>query len=157
MKRQHFGLRNLFWIIIVVGLLTVPIKVAVASTQTTVTRYPFLSGVYAIGTMYSSQVPESSTGFCKVKSATVPSTNINVIGWTWWQCDRLRSNGTILQSVTYGGSIKTGASSHEAQMNWSGAFTGEGAGMRAHGVHDFNHTGSSPSPWQPYNANWFFQ
>jgi hypothetical protein len=123
-----------------------------ASTINTIPRYGFLPGVTAYAQVSSSQIPGSSNGNCGISSYTSPATNINVVGWTWWQCDRY--NGTILvQSIHTGASVQYGASSHSDGFTWINAFTGGVNKLKAHGVHDLNHTGSSPSPWQPYNVN----
>jgi hypothetical protein len=83
-------------------------------------------------------------------SYTSPATVINVIGWTWWQCDILE-DGQVIDSITMDGDYRT-ASSFGDRLEWNDAFL-RGNGLKAHGVHDFNHTNSNPSPWQPYNVN----
>ncbi|MCP5097908.1 MAG: hypothetical protein GY943_20365 [Chloroflexi bacterium] len=123
-----------------------------AGSSNTIPQYGFLGGTTAYAEIKSFHSPESSNGYCNIKSYTSPSTSINVIGWTWWQCDRLRSNGSIVQSISYGGSAKNDSSNQQG-FTWLNAFTGGTTKLKAHGVHDFNHTGSSPSPWRPYNVN----
>lgn len=122
-----------------------------AGISNTIPKYNFLGGVTAYAQVVSSQSPESSTGVCKIYSYTSPSTTINVIGWTWWQCDRL-VNGLFFDHQLFGERGITNSSTQQ-QLTWPGAFNPPVDGLRSHGVHDFNHNGSNPSPWQPYNFN----
>ena len=140
--------------LLVIGVLLLSVSTNVfAATYNEIPQYGFLGSVTAYAYVRSLQIPQSANGDCGIKSYTGPSTNINVIGWTWWQCDRLRSDGTIVSSQLYGASVLYGASSHQAGFTWTNAFSGGATKLKAHGVHDFNHTGSSPSPWRPYNVN----
>lgn len=142
-----------FRILITVGLLLLASNNVFAGTNNTIPQYGFLGSVTAYAYIKSLQIPESINGDCGIKSYTSPSTNINVIGWTWWQCDRLRTDGTIVSSQNYGAGVLYGASSHQTGFIWTNAFSGGTTKLKAHGVHDFNHTGSNPSPWRPYNVN----
>jgi hypothetical protein len=128
------------------------VLVVQAASSTTVTRSNFLPGVSAKGVMTSLQSPESQNGFCQVRSYTSPSTNINVIGWTYWQCDLLQ-NGNIIVSQGFSGAVSTNANNKSQSLSWAGAFSQSGRGLRAWGTHDFNHSGSNPSPWRPNNSN----
>lgn len=133
-------------------LLFVSVLAAYAASSTTVTRTNFLSGVAAKGVMTSLQTPESQNGFCQVRSYTSPSTNINIIGWTYWQCDLLQ-NGNVIASQGFNGAVSTNANNKSQSLSWTGAFNQSGRGLRAWGTHDFNHNGSNPSPWRPNNSN----
>ena len=133
-------------------LLLSTVLVVHAGSSNTVTRSNFLSGVSAKGVMYSFQSPGSQNGFCQVLSYTSPSTNINIIGWTYWQCDLLQ-NGVVIDSQGFSGAANTNANNKSQSLSWTGAFSQSGRGLRAWGTHDFNHTGSNPSPWRPNNSN----
>lgn len=130
---------------------TVTVKWVSAGVSNTIPRYGFLGGVTAYAQVRSFQGPESYNGHCEISSYTSPSTTINVIGWTWWQCDRL-VNGNYYDGVHRGPRAVTASSTGES-VTWSYAFLPPVNGLKAHGVHDFNHTGSNPSPWRPYNVN----
>ncbi len=134
---------------VILSLLLV-VKSASAGYSHTVSKAGFLSGVTAYGKVRSFQAPETSNGYCEISSYTSSSTTINVIGWTWRQCDMLY-NGTVVDSRNYGGYAPSG-SSNTASTTWLYAFA-YGNGMKSHGNHDFNHNNSNPSPWRPYNAN----
>lgn len=144
--------KRLILIVIVITFVFVATPVR-ASSSNTIPQYGFLSGVTAYAYIKSLQIPETTNGDCGIKSYTGPATNINVIGWTWWQCDRLRSDGTIVSSQNFGASVRYTASTHQTGFTWTNAFSGGATKLKAHGVHDFNHTGSNPSPWRPYNVN----
>ena len=145
--------RTMLVLVIVTILLSFAVQNAVASQSTTVSKAGFLTGITAKGRMRSFPGQQPGLGICDVRSYTQPTTTINKIGWTWWQCDRL-VNGNFLDSQHRGPAAITGSDVSQI-INWNGAFTGSVNGLRAHGVHDFNHTGSQPSPWQPYNVNTF--
>jgi hypothetical protein len=152
-SRFHSVIVRLLQILIVGCLIVLISSPVLAGSSNTIPQYGFLGSVTANAYIKSLQIPESTNGDCGIKSYTSPATNINVIGWTWWQCDRLRSDGTIVSSQNQGASVGYGTSSHQAGFTWTNAFSGGTTKLKAHGVHDFNHTGSSPSPWRPYNVN----
>ncbi len=119
----------------------------------TVSQPNFLSGVTAKGKVEVFPVPEANTTKwdCRIRSYTSPTTTINIIGWTWWQCDSLAANGSIIQSYLRPARAVT-ASSTEELFHFPNPAWGTPAKFKASGVHDFNHPGSNPSPWRPYNA-----
>lgn len=120
----------------------------VTAGSNTIPKYGFLGGVtaYAKVSAYQGQSP---SGSCSIQSYTSPATTINVIGWTWWQCDLLL-NGNVIQSAPGWPRATTGYNTQQT-ITYPYAFW-YGNGLKSHGVHDFNHTGSSPSPWRPYNV-----
>jgi hypothetical protein len=123
-----------------------------AGTINTIPGYGFLNGVTAYAEVRSFPGTNSNAN-CTIKSYTSPATNINVIRWTWRQCDLLK-NGVIIQngSQLFPGSTKNG-SSHQALAQFNNLPPGAYSQIKSHGVHDFNHNGSNPSPWRPYNVN----
>jgi len=128
-------------------LMVLLVQQVAAGTINTIPRYNFLSGVTAYAEVRS--FPSELSATCSIRSYTSPSTTINVIGWTWWQCDLL-VNGNVISSVNRPGSVKTGSSHQDfAQFTPPGSYHQ----IKSHGVHDFNHNGSNPSPWRPYNVN----
>jgi hypothetical protein len=112
-------------------------------------RYGFLGGTSAHAEVKSARIPEGPHGRCYIKSYTSPGTTINVIGWTWWQCDVLDANNNIVNTTQALPARAVTASSTQDDIGI--LFTG-GVKIKTHGTHDFNHTGSSPSPWRPYNV-----
>lgn len=141
----------LFAFIIAIAL-TLQVKWAIAGVSNTVPQYGFLGGVTAYAKVRSFQGPESYNGHCEISSYTSPATTINVIGWTWWQCERL-VNGNYYNHIQKGPRGLPPASSVGDSINWTNALIPPVNGLKVHGVHDFNHTGSNPSPWRPYNIN----
>ena len=115
----------------------------------TVSKTNFLSGVTAKG--FVEVYPYEQGGIaCRVKSYTNPATTINIIGWTWWQCDFLNSNNQVISSVARGARTVTASSTEETIYRYP--ISGNPAKFKTSGVHDFNHTGANPSPWRPYNS-----
>jgi hypothetical protein len=143
--------RALLLTLVIAIALALPVKWVVAGVVNTIPKYGFLGGVTAYAQVRSFHGPESSNGHCEISSYTSPSTTINKIGWTWWQCDRL-VNGNYYDHIHKGPRAITASGTGES-IHWSYAFTPPVNGLKAHGVHDFNHTGSNPSPWRPYNVN----
>lgn len=141
------------WFFLALVLASLPFMISrqvAAGSSNTLPQYGFLGSVTAYANVQSFRSPESSNGFCYIKSYTSPSTTINVIGWTWRQCDIL-NDGNVIDSRNWGGSAITG-SFNDAPYTWWYAFE-SGNGLKSHGVHDFNHDGSNPSPWRPYIVN----
>lgn len=145
------AIRRTILVLTVSAIMLLTVQQATAGVSSTVSKSGFLSGVTAYGRVRSFPGQAQYSGTCDILSYTSPSTTINVIGWTWWQCDR-RVNGNYYDSV-YRGSSAITASSNAASIYWPYAFVSPVNSLMAHGVHDFNHNGSSPSPWQPYNYN----
>lgn len=131
-------------------LLLVTVQNVLAGPSNTIPKYGFLGGVNVYATVRSFQIPGASNGSCEISSSTSPSTTINVIGWTWWQCDTL-FNGAVLNSANFSGYAPSGSSSGTS-TTINNAFI-NGNGLKSHGTHDFNHNNSNPSPWRPYNVN----
>lgn len=132
-------------------IMLLTVRQATAGVSSTVSKSGFLSGVTAYGRVRSFSGEAHYSGVCDISSYTSPYTTINVIGWTWWQCDR-QVNGSYYDSVPGEASAIT-ASTNSDSIYWPYAFVAPVNGLMAHGVHDFNHDGSSPSPWRPYNYN----
>lgn len=136
------------WILLLVTVsLLVGHRVTMA-IENPIPKYGFLGGVTAWANVSASS-GQSGNGYCRIESYTSPSTNINVIGWTWWQCNLLK-DGQIIASIPKNGNVKYGASNHQDEAIFIDAFW-YGDELQTEGVHDFNHTGSNPSPWRPYN------
>jgi hypothetical protein len=119
----------------------------VEAASKTVTKYNFLSGIATHGNM--STVGTANQATCNIVSYTSPSTTINVIGWTWWQCNIYTNNGVMVYS---GGSRAVTNSSTSQSLSIQIPAHIQVRGFGAEGVHDFNHSGASPSPWRPYNS-----
>lgn len=117
----------------------------------TVSQTNFLSGVTAKGKVEVFPSPESGDMYCRITSFTNPATTINVIGWTWWQCDSLNNSGQVIQSYQRSARAVT-ASSTQDGFYFPYWWIGSPSKFKASGVHDFNHPGSNPSPWRPYNS-----
>jgi hypothetical protein len=153
-RTLHLSAKGLFVGLVVILFSLLIAQKSSAGTSNTIPKYGFLGGVTAYASIKSLHIPGSSNGDCGIHSYTSPATHINVIGWTWWQCDRMYPDGSIAQSIQINGDVKPGGgSSYSDGFTWINAFTGGVTKLKAHGVHDFNHTGSNPSPWQPYNVN----
>ena len=120
----------------------------VGAGTSTLSKSNFLSGVTAYAKV-AANPGYSGSGNCSIKSYTSPSTTINIIGWTWWQCDVLQ-NGIVVGSMSLGGRAITSSSTLQSATYLYAFYYGNS--IKAHGVHDFNHTGSNPSPWRPYNS-----
>lgn len=113
----------------------------------TIPRYGFLSGTTAWAMLEAFPAAGSPIN-CRITSYTSPATSINVIGWTWWQCDLL-SSGIVTH--TYQGSPRAVSGSSTSALISSSYIPPGVNGYRAIGMHDFNHTGANPSPWRPYH------
>lgn len=107
----------------------------------------FVSGYTANGLVETFSVAGYPAN-CRITSSI--GININVIGWTWWQCSLLNSSGQVIQYQS-GSSRAIYGSYTTATLSFASVPSGT-ATYRAEGVHDFNHTGSNPSPWRPYNS-----
>ena len=95
----------------------------------------------------------SSQGSCDIRSSTSPSTYVNVIGWTWWQCDTLNSSGTIINSYNFIGFAPPGSSNSAiTSANYCNYYPFPRCGytVKASGTHDFNHNGAVN--WRPYHS-----
>lgn len=115
----------------------------------TIPQYGFLGGTTALAEVKSWRIPEGPNAACHIRSYTSPATTINVIGWTWWQCDILDASNNIVRTSQALPPRAVTASSTDSQHYI--LFTPGGVKIRTHGTHDFNHNGSQPSPWRPYN------
>lgn len=138
--------------IVTILILFAVLKVAAGSSNT-IPKYGFLGSVTAYAQIRSFPSQQQNSAQCDIRSYTSPLTTINVIGWRWWQCDTL-VNGNYYDDVHRGGHAPS-ASSQSDIISWPGGYAPPVNGLKAHGVHDFNHTGSNPSPWTPYNVNVF--
>jgi hypothetical protein len=114
----------------------------------TISRNGFLSGVSAHGEVTSNVPAESQNGRCMIKSYTSPATTINVIGWTWWQCDVLNNAYVIV--LTSGPLPPRAVTASSTNTEWW-IFRDGQPKLRTSGRHDFNHNNSNPSPWRPDN------
>jgi hypothetical protein len=114
----------------------------------TIPQYGFLPGVSAHAEVTSNVPAESQNGRCMIRSYTSPATTINVIGWTWWQCDALNNANVIVNTSEALPPRAVTASSTNTEW-W--IFRNGGTKLRTHGMHDFNHNNSNPSPWRPGN------
>ncbi len=150
MNKKLFAQSASKWLILplFVVIFSLLITQQVAAGTSKKTKYGFLSGVTAYAKISANQ-GQSASGSCEIRSYTSPATTINVIGWTWWQCDLLQ-NGNIVDSAQFGPRALT-ASSTQQGIIYPYAFW-YGNSLKAQGTHDFNHTGSNPSPWRPYNT-----
>lgn len=123
--------------------LTVPVS------SNTIPYYGYVNGSRAMARVTSLHVPLTNKGECQIQSYTSPATHLNIIGWTWWQCD-VYSGNSLINSRNLAGQIKSGGgSSLSSSSRWPRAFSNSGRSLKTHGVHDFNHHGASS--WQPYN------
>ena len=125
-----------------------------ASSKTATKNNFCCNGTQAIGVVRALAYG-AAQGKCDITSKTKPSTTINIIGWTWWQCRTEDNNGTIINATTRPARSSPPASnvSDLTTANYCNyAFSPPKCGyrLRSHGNHDFNHTGASQ--WQPYNA-----
>ncbi|MCA9949193.1 MAG: hypothetical protein KDE48_06080 [Anaerolineales bacterium] len=155
MKRKKMTpiiFRRLFFVVLTICTMLLLTQLVFAGTSNTIPKYGFLGSVTAYAKVTSQQSAGSTNGYCQMYSYTNPATTINVIGWTWWQCDVLDSGNNII-SYHYVGGQASSASSKSDSVSMGGAFSQPGRKLRIRGVHDFNHNGSSPSPWRPYNIN----
>lgn len=154
LSKTIFSALRISLLILVISILTVfVVQNAAAGSSNTIPKYGFLGGVTAYANVKSLQIPGSSNGDCGIRSYTSPATNINIIGWTWWQCDRYNGQIFVNSILRDEGISDVPASSYSDNFTWVGAFTGGVNRLKAHGVHDFNHNGASP--WTPYNVNFY--
>lgn len=149
MKRQHifkFGIA-----LLVSFLFSIYALNTVFGATNSIPRYGFLGGVTALATVDAFPTQGNPVN-CRITSLTSPGTVINVLGWTWWQCEVFNQQGSII-AVQYGSpaGFPNYGTSRSATLSYSSA-PGGAVGYRTKGVHDFNHSGASPSPWQPYNV-----
>lgn len=77
-----------------------------------------------------------------------PSTNINVIGRTWWTVREL-CEATWTQNFQYSGQYYTNSSSYIKSKTVTKQYCGGTRFGRSLGQHDFNHTGATQ--WRPNN------
>lgn len=140
---------KIFMLLLIFGSsLLVVHKGVVHAAQNSILQYNFVGSTTALATVSTNAYPYHAV--CSIQSATSPATTINVIGWTWWQCDLL--NGSSIHGVVYGSPRAISSSSTADNIT---VYTPPGSGVtgfRSRGTHDFNHTGSNPSPWRPYNS-----
>ena len=141
-------LSKLFLVLLLIALSYGLTQDNVEAASKTVTKYSFLSGVTARGNM--STVGTANQATCNIVSYTSPATNINVIGWTWWQCNIYTNNNGVM--VYSGGPRAVTNSSTSQSISVHIPYHIQMRGFGAEGVHDFNHPGASPSPWRPYNS-----
>lgn len=107
----------------------------------------FVSGHTANGFVETFPAP-SLPANCRITSSI--GMTINVIGWTWRQCSLLNANMSVIQFQYAGGHAPSG--SYTSATFSFGSVPSGTVTYRSEGVHDFNHTGSNPSPWRPYNS-----
>lgn len=111
---------------VLIGALFVSnVQNAFAGVSNTIPKYGFLGGTAAFANVTSVQSGGGSSGMCTIRSYTSPATTINVIGWTWWQCNVFDSGGNWLFGSNFGGSAST-ASSKNAAVNMLGASSASG-------------------------------
>lgn len=97
--------------------------------------------------------PQSINGTCSIQSYTQPATNINVIGFTYWQCDGIEPDGDIWFSLSYPGEVNNNSSSKSKSTGFlQNVFPAAGYKLKSWGTHDFNHNGANPAPWRPNNS-----
>jgi hypothetical protein len=121
-----------------------------AAKTNTIPRYGWCcGGTHAMATVRA-QPYNSNQRSCLISSGTEPATVVNVIGWTWWQCDSIDNFGNVINS-TQGSPIgPPPASFRNATTEVNICRQGLcGDYVKSHGMHDFNHTGASE--WRPYN------
>lgn len=151
--RFLFLKRWLWGSMLLVFLLSLLITQVFAGVSNTIPYYGFNGGSHAFAEVNSYQAGGGTTGVCGIKSYMSPSSTINVIGWTWYQCRRY-VGGTVLQyGTTFDPSAITG-SSNQTSSQWPRAFNYPANRFMVHGVHDFNHPTVS-QPWRPYNVNFY--
>ena len=126
---------------------------AVAGSSNTIPKYGFLGSVTAYAQIRSFPGQQQGSAQCDIRSYTSPPTTINVLGWRWWQCDAL-VDGNYYDDQHRDEYAPPGSSASQI-ISWPGIYVFPVNGFMAHGMHDFNHTGSNPSPWTPYNVNVF--
>ena len=144
---SYQSVKRMWFFVVVLLLLVTWVAIAQASSSS-VSKSNFLSGVTTQGIVEVFTGLGSNTVSCYLRSSTSPSTIINVIGWTWWQCSSLDSSGNIVGTPVSGSGAFASASSLDNWSGLTGSFSGV-ANVRMEGTHDFNHTGASQ--WQPYN------
>lgn len=125
-----------------------------ASSKTATQNNFCCNGTQAIGVVQALNY-NSFQGNCVITSKTKPSTTINIIGWTWWQCQTEDNNGNIINAYLRDPRATPPASSVSdmTQANYCNYSVSPplcGYRVRSHGVHDFNHTGATR--WTPYNS-----
>ena len=151
MKTKFF----LFGTMIFASFFLLTIWTNVSASSNTIPYYGWCCG----GTKAEAKVRalgySSGQGSCDITSSTSPSTTINIIGWTWWQCDSIASGGNVINSSSRPAKSSPPASSRGdiTQVNYCNYGYSPpkcGYSVKAHGTHDFNHSGASQ--WRPYNS-----
>jgi hypothetical protein len=142
------NLKNIIIILLVIVGILGAVRYVYAA-QNSIPRYGFLGGTTAWATVntYSNYAGQAH---CRIVSSTSPATTINIIGWTWWQCDLLKGN--IVHQAFYGEPRGWPPASYaQADISSLNIPANSGiTGFRSRGVHDFNHNGATP--WTPYNT-----
>jgi len=141
-----------------IGVLAVFVVLTISSSAFASTNTVNYYGWCCSGTTAQARLralPLSSyQGSCDILSSTSPSTYVNVIGWTWWQCDTLNSSGTIINSYNFGGYAPSGSSNGDVEpanyCNYNYSPPRCGYTVKASGTHDFNHNGAVN--WRPYHS-----
>lgn len=143
---------------ILVGFFLVLVVLSEVSASThTVNYYGWCCSGTTAEARLRALAKNSSQGTCDIRSKTNPSTYVNVIGWTWWQCDTLNSSGVIINTYNFDGDSFSGSSppsvsnSAATDANYCRYYpvTICGYSVKASGTHDFNHNGAVN--WTPYH------
>lgn len=108
--------------------------------------------VNALATMGATHYSFTSDGSCALESKTLPAIAVNVVGFTYWQCDGLEPDGDIWFSMQFPGQVNYNSNRFYKSIYKEDAFPGAGYKLRSWGTHDFNHNGANPSPWRPSNS-----
>lgn len=126
-----------------------------SAAQNTIPYYGWCCSGTAAMAQVQALAYNSAQGRCFIGSWTSPSRTINIIGWTWWQCETRDNNGNIInyyprppRATPPASSVSDSTYANYCRYNTSPPTCGYR--VVAHGVHDFNHTGAVEN-WKPYN------